>query len=500
MGWPVIEMNASDARNKIAIEQVAGRASLTSGFPDSGEFRTAREGGRTLILLDEADCLTGRIGEEAAPKPGVGDFREFLRARYQSVESLNRAWGLGGEGAPTPFAGWEAAPSTGGRAAWTRLPVAQRDLAEWRAAASPRDLSDRGGLGAISRLVRETRQPLALTVNDASSLTRYSPLFRSAVERIRFEPVPEAEMRSVLRRIVVAEGFRIAGPALDHVIRRNRGDLRGALNDLDAASALPPGPAQQDLLGFRDRTQDFFEFTDELFRVPRFYRSVEVQNRLDATPDDLLPWIEENVPRATRDPRARLAALEVLARAELFLTRARRQRVYALWSFASELMTGGTSLALSRAGPAGGSPLAFPQFLSAMGRSKATRALRASIEQKVGRGAHVSRRKSGEIFLPMLTRWFRSLATGRASAASRELCRSIVLEADLSAEEVGLLMDREPDSSAVRALVVHDPDGDAGPPSGPAARRTRTRARTAPASPASRRPSAGQGQRRLAGL
>ncbi|MCI4347875.1 MAG: AAA family ATPase, partial [Thermoplasmata archaeon] len=65
-GWTVVEMNASDARNQTAIEAVAGRAALTHTLGDSGVYRAPADGGRTLILLDEADSLTGRRADTVA--------------------------------------------------------------------------------------------------------------------------------------------------------------------------------------------------------------------------------------------------------------------------------------------------------------------------------------------------------------------------------------------------------------------------------------------------
>ena len=60
MGWEHIEMNASDQRNKDVIRQIAGSAAKAGTFEGTG--------GRRLIVLDEADNLSGtydRGGEGA---------------------------------------------------------------------------------------------------------------------------------------------------------------------------------------------------------------------------------------------------------------------------------------------------------------------------------------------------------------------------------------------------------------------------------------------------
>ena len=305
-GWTVVEMNASDARNQGAIDQVAGRAAITHTLGDSGKFRSPKDGGRTLILLDEADCLTGRATEDAARKPSPLSLRDFLRGRYGSVEALNRGWHLGETGRAAAFGAWSDVPTSAGRAAFTKLAEAQADIADWRGSSKSSDTSDRGGLGAIARLVRETRQPLVLTVNDERTLTRYSPVFRSGVVRLPFERLSDRDMLAFVRRIALAQSFAVSPKALEAIVRRSRGDLRAATNDLEAIAPLPVGPLQESVLGARDVGGEVGELAEEVLATPRFYRSVELRNRVDATPDDLLPWFEENAVRIRPDLRGAL--------------------------------------------------------------------------------------------------------------------------------------------------------------------------------------------------
>ena len=452
LGWTVVEMNASDARNESAIEQVAGRASLSHTL---GEGTWGKARGRALILLDEADCLTGRLTETPRARPNPPNLSEFLRARYGKVEALNAAWGLVPKGKPKPFDGWDAVPRTPGNAAWARLPTARRDLEEWRSSGRAKDLSDRGGLGAIARLARSTLQPILLTVNDERPLTRYSAVFRTGVVRIRFYPVRDSELGELLERTASLERIALHSGVLEAIVKRARGDVRAALNDLEAIAPLPSGPGQLAVLGFRDLAADFVALTEEALTAPRYYRNVEIQDRLDAPPDDLLPWIEENLPSFAPDPAHRDAAFRVLGVAEQFLARARRARVWGLWSYASELMTGGVSLSLHDApGARGGSGVLFPQFLGEMGRSRAFRAVRDSLAQKAGHRFHLSRAKSREVVLPFLERIFRATGTRAGHAELRRTAGEIARELDLSPEEVAFLLGSEPDSKRVTEILA----------------------------------------------
>jgi len=124
-GWSVVEMNASDARNEEAIEQVAGRASVSHTL--LGETARGRRS-HALILLDEADCLTGRLTETPRPAPVAPPLRDFLEGRYREIGALNAAWGLGKEGKTKPFEAWADLPRSPGNAGWARLPSARRDI------------------------------------------------------------------------------------------------------------------------------------------------------------------------------------------------------------------------------------------------------------------------------------------------------------------------------------------------------------------------------------
>ncbi len=468
LGWGLVEMNASDARNRAAIERVAGRAAVSNGFSESGELLDGRRGRHLLILLDEADCLFARDTDATAAAPApTPSLREFLRARYGSVEALAAAWGLGRPGAPPPFASWEAVPATSTRGAAFRLPAAARDAADWSQSRSRPDLTDRGGLGAIAQLVRDTRQPIVLTVNDPRALARYSPVFRFAATRIRFHPLREEDVRGVVRRVALGQHIALATTALDALVRRSQGDLRAALNDLDALSAVPPGPGQDALLGARDLPSDFYEITHEIFEHPRVYRSVEIRNRLDATPDDLIGWVEENLPRATRDPAPRLRGFSRLAESDLLLSRARRYRVYGLWSYASELLTGGVGLALAGPGSVPPEPVAFPQAIAEMGRTRLLRATRASVLAKAGRMLHTSRRKSVEAWWPFLETVFRPAVPEGKRKERLALLGRLVPALGLSAEEVALLSRAGPgDPAVVELLPAPEPTEEAGESSG----------------------------------
>lgn len=79
-GWGVVEMNASDQRNAEAIKNVAVRGAMADTFTDTGEFLSAKDGRRKLIVLDEADNVFGR--EDYGGMPAIAD---LIRTTKQPV-------------------------------------------------------------------------------------------------------------------------------------------------------------------------------------------------------------------------------------------------------------------------------------------------------------------------------------------------------------------------------------------------------------------------------
>ncbi len=60
MGWDVLELNASDKRNAAVVKTIIGSGSTTNAFGSDGSFVSSKSGKRRLIVMDEADNLTGR--------------------------------------------------------------------------------------------------------------------------------------------------------------------------------------------------------------------------------------------------------------------------------------------------------------------------------------------------------------------------------------------------------------------------------------------------------
>lgn len=364
MGWTLIEMNASDSRNAAAIEKVATRGAVLQTFSSTGEFLRSEQGGRKLIVLDEADNVFGR--------------------------------------------------------------------------------EDKGGIAAIVSLIQNTRQPVVLIANDYYALTRRSSSLRRLCRTIKFQRVNRAAMKSLLRNISLKEGVDIEDDVLEFIVERSQGDLRSAVNDLESIAIGKTqlrGPATSSL-GYRDRERTIFAALEEIFRSGDGRRAREAVFNLDESPEDLVLWVDHNLPYEFATPPDRARGLEELSRADVYLGRVRRRQDYGLWSYARELMSMG--VATARHDRPRGGQLGFPQYLLQMSRSRGLRMARNSLAKKLGSYLHTSAAAALNELLPP----FRALFVG-----DEELRVQMTAVLGLDEKEVAYLLDESEDSHAVKHLL-----------------------------------------------
>ena len=224
-GWTVIELNASEERNAAAIRKAATRGSQHISLDQFSE--NATENGKTLILLDEVDHLSG----------------SFAKLKDNTIEKK--------------IAGDEVNLK-----------------------------GDSGGKAELMNLLTKTQQPIIMTCNDPMRLwgsgrnwkTNQNRLLRLA-EQIIFKRVEKIHMRKISRRVLDTEGYSIDPEALEELIGGNPGDLRALIRDLQAVSVISGEhidlAAVEDLasVAIRDSQIDVFKALKQVYKSCLLYTS-----------------------------------------------------------------------------------------------------------------------------------------------------------------------------------------------------------------------------------
>ncbi len=272
-------------------------------------------------------------------------------------------------------------------------------------AESSSDFSDKGGKAEITRTIRKTHQPVILIANDYYGLTKNSS-FKSLCLSIQFKAVNRQSMKKALAGICKNEGVAYETAALDWLINQAGGDLRGAINDLQSAARLGTTLTEELVsdLGLRDTKVSIFTALDRIFRAEDPLDARKASFQLDESPDHLLGWIDENVPREFTRPDELKQAMNMVSRADVFLGRVHRRQSYKLWSYAYELMTMGVNTAGRKPARRGFTRYQFPSYIRRMAGTKGERALKKSLTKKLIVHCHTSKSIVAEDIIPVLRR------------------------------------------------------------------------------------------------
>ncbi len=337
--WALIELNASDARNASNIKRVATHGAVNETFDDHGHFISSKNGGRKLIVLDEADNL------------------------YEKIESTKT------EG----------------------------------------DYSDKGGKKAIIDTIKVTSQPMILIVNDYYNLVKGGgESLKNICELVKFYDPPPSAIFNLLRKISTAEDISVDLKVLQTIADRSKGDVRSAINDLQSISLDKKQVDIQALsvLGYRDREKIIFDALREIFKTKNIKGIKDCISNLDADPENVILWINENLPVEYKDFNDMAKGYEALSKADIFLGRTRRKQNYSLWSYACDIMNGGVALAKTH--EYYNERYNFPMWLREIKDSKPKREIRDSISKKISKTCHSSSNKSKDFLSTYFVHMFRN--------------------------------------------------------------------------------------------
>jgi|Deesub1362B_J571_1020462.scaffolds.fasta_scaffold00022_36 replication factor C large subunit len=249
---------------------------------------------------------------------------------------------------------------------------------------------DAGGEGALIRLLKKRpRQPIILIANDPYAL---SPELRNLCDMVNFKRLDIRRIVKVLEKICSAEGVKADKKVLEAIVRNAGGDLRAAINDLQAiAEGREEIKIDDVVIAKRTQESDVFKVMQKIFKT----YSTAVHNEamlLDESPDDLIMWVDENLPREYIGEDL-LMGYKVLSRADIFLGRVRRRQFYRMWKYASYLMTVGVQQS-KREIRKGFTRYQRPSTWQMLFRTRSMRERLKSILTKISRYSHLSTKKA----------------------------------------------------------------------------------------------------------
>ena len=277
--------------------------------------------------------------------------------------------------------------------------------------------ADRGGVKAVTEIVKTAQCPVVLVANNA-----YNPRFgtlRRYCLLIEFKRPTVREVVKHLKKVCVGEGIEAEEQALKFVAQRSGRDVRSAVNDLQALAQGREKLRYEDVawLAARDRKEVIFNVLKTVFYSKDCREAKRAIEKADVDPDMLFQWIYENVPHQLTHPQDLAKAMDSLSLADLYRGRIRATQNWKLLSYVYDFMTAGVALSRERTKLSGWVPFRFPERIRWLSRTKAERAMQSAIGMKIRRKCHISSVRAVKEFLPYIKIIFESnpeMATGIA--------------------------------------------------------------------------------------
>ena len=244
--------------------------------------------------------------------------------------------------------------------------------------------ADRGGAREILELIRTSRQPVILIANDLYGIP---PEIRMKCEPVLFRAVMARQVVPRLKFICANERVACSDATLVHIAELGGGDLRASINMLQGAAGGKAELSEGDVVSSpKDDRVSIFDLVVSLFRGQEDAALLAEAQAADEPPDTILQWIEASLVHLP-DACSRALAYRWAARADEYLGLTLRRQNYTLWRYANAVMLLGGSLAAAGRGVR--ARLMPPGRWRRIAGHRRQRAVRESLERKIGEKAHV---------------------------------------------------------------------------------------------------------------
>ncbi len=258
---------------------------------------------------------------------------------------------------------------------------------------------DRGGVGAIIKIVEESLVPVIMAANDPD-IDKLRPLKKVCL-LVRFQQVRIPLIIALMQKICLLEHIRAEFEALERIAQNSKGDVRSAINDLQSLSEQNHALTLQDTMLLSSRNKDIS--MDETLRAFFTAESIAQVSSLlmysSVDYDEFLLSVGDNLPKRYTDSTELAKAYDFVSQADVFRGRIGTEN----WHLLKYVYN-----ALSQAAavnPQSYKPFTFitpPIRIITLFWTKGKRSMLNAICGKIGLQCHVSIEKAKGDFVPYI--------------------------------------------------------------------------------------------------
>lgn len=260
------------------------------------------------------------------------------------------------------------------------------------------------GLDKLFSALESTRVPVVFTANDQDLLyssRKLYPLRSASCVQLRFGRIRKDVIQAALKRICAKEGVAADNESLASIAAKANGDLRAAINMLQAACVGVDQlrPADLEVIGERAEETYTYKAVLDIVSAPSMYTAKGVLESSGLDEQTVFKWLAENLPAYPKPSERVFDCVEALAQASVFDNLAERYMLYDLKKYFADLMCYAPQLLGERPFR----KLVFPASLKLRGSSFEGRRILSEVASELGLETHVSRRRAlGEV-IPFLS-------------------------------------------------------------------------------------------------
>ncbi len=243
--------------------------------------------------------------------------------------------------------------------------------------------TDIGGIPELTRIIDLSSHPIIITGNDVWQ-SKLAPL-RPLCKMVEMKSLDVETITNYLKKISAVEQVNENEHFLRQIAIKSQGDLRAALNDLQTYS-IDKEPLVANDLEKRRKEDSIFNILKLLFQQRQDF--VHLFDTTDMSLDEILLWIEENIPKEYSGEDLARAYL-ALSNADIHRGRIYRQQYWRFLVYQNIFQSAGISYA-KKAPRVGFTKYERPQRILKIWLNNQKTAKKKTIAQKYARHVHCS--------------------------------------------------------------------------------------------------------------
>jgi len=219
---------------------------------------------------------------------------------------------------------------------------------------------ERGGMEELIKLLENPSTPVVLTANDIED--EKMEKLRTKIREVPFERLETAKIAALLWKIVKKENIKADEKSVKKIARQSRGDVRGAITDLQTSKNEVGEIEALDEETTRRQKEEIKQAVKVVLKTKKATIARQATENIDQDIIDLSRkvigpvifgnddaygyWIEENIPKEY-DKGDIEKAFEVLSRADVFRGRIMRRQYYGYLTTIQMMLTAGVAISKS---------------------------------------------------------------------------------------------------------------------------------------------------------